>query len=274
MRNVGGVLGVALGLAVLVSVAPAAWPRLAAVPSKPLPATIDIEVSPQALPTIERAPLALTVGTTMRTQEGSVPSALAELLLQFDRNSSIDVKGLPSCELSGRNIRRSLDEIKRTCRDSIVGSGKAGFEVAFPGEAPVASSPPALIIFNFSTDEGPPVLYALTEMTYPVVGLIPMRIGIRRKPKGRIGAEAIVSVPKVLNGNAALTDLSLTLHRRISGRASRAGIISARCPEGKFLVGVRMTFADGSEMPADVVHRCTPQAGYVASSIDSRNGGG
>ena len=227
-------------------------------PVSTLDVTLDVEVSPTALPKTERAPASLTVDTAIGTKDGSRPPALEKLVLQLDRNTSIDVGGVPICN-RGYDIRLGLDGVRRICRDSIVGGGKAGFEVAFPELAPVASSPNALAIFNGGTDEGRTVLYALTEMTQPVVTMITMRIEIRRHPKGRMGTEAIVSVPKVLNGAASLTDLSLILHRRISGRASKAGILSAKCPEGEFLADVRADFADADAVAVDLLRRCTPK---------------
>jgi hypothetical protein len=269
MRNVNGSLGAAVAaalavfaaLAVLAPVAPAAWLRDVAIPVSPLDVTFDAKFSPRALPETERAPVSLTFGTTIANKDGSHPPALEELVLKLDRNSLIDVTGVPSCEPGGYDIRRSLDEIKRICKDSIVGGGRAGFEIAFPELAPVASSPGALAIFNGGTEKGRTVLFAVTEMTQPVVTMTTMRIDIRRNPKGRVGMEVVVSLPKVVNGYASATDLSLTLYRRISGRPSKAGVLSARCPEGESLADVRATFADGDVVAAGFIRRCRSQAG-------------
>ena len=242
-----GVLCSVAALSALLVLAPAAWVKDETLLPDPVEAIVDVDFSPTALPRAERRPIYLDADSTIRTLDGSVPPALEELILEFDRDSSIDAAVAPACELPGRGPRLTLAEIKAICRDAIVGGGRAAFAVVFPGMAPIPAAT-GLVIYPGRADRGPPTLYAVGDITKPVRTALVMPIAIRKTAKGGIGTTATVSVPKVMGGNATLTELRLRFRRRLPGPGERAGVVSLKCPDGEFLVRSRAFFPEGLEV--------------------------
>jgi hypothetical protein len=259
MRGVRGGVGAAtLCVVAIFSVLPgmalAAWVTDVN-PIGRLELTFNADFSPRALPKTERAAVAFTIAGAIRTTDGSLPPALEELVFELDRNSSLDGSALPRCGKSSRDIARTLDEIKKICKDAIVGGGKATFWIAFPENSPIPAVTD-LVVFNGGAERGVTTLYAAGWIATPLNRMIVLPIEISKKVKGRIGTKATLAVPKVAGGFGLLTDLSLTLRRRIAGKNPRAGIMSLKCPNGRFLVRIRGTFADGTLVRGEFPRRC------------------
>ncbi|HEX3323946.1 MAG TPA: hypothetical protein VHR65_02240, partial [Solirubrobacterales bacterium] len=54
-------------------------------------------ISPRALPARTDAPVDVESVTRIKTIDGSPPPTLREIVFIFDKNGSIDTKGLPTC---------------------------------------------------------------------------------------------------------------------------------------------------------------------------------
>lgn len=225
------------------------------IPINPLEVTFDADFSPRALPKTERAAVAFTIAGAIRTKDGSLPPALEELVLEFDRNSLIDGTDLPRCEGRSRDIRRSLAEIKAACKEAIVGGGRATFWIAFPENTPIPVVTD-LVVLNGGVERGVTTLYAAGWIATPLSRMVVLPIEIGKKLRGRIGTKATLAVPKVAGGFGFLTELSLTLRRRIAGKDTGVGIMSLKCPNGRFLVQTRATFADGTLVQGELPRRC------------------
>lgn len=257
MTGVRGKVVAALCVAAILSVLPgtalAAWVRDVVIPISPLKVTFDADFSPRALPRTERAAVAFTIASTIRT-DGPQPPALEELVLELDRNSSIDGTALPRCTPSGRGDP-VLADIKKVCKDAIVGGGEATFSIALPenSRTPAAID---LVVFNGGAKRGVTTLYAAGWIATPVNRMIVLPLEIRKKPNGPVGTKATLFVPKVAGGFGSLIDLSLTLRRRIAGDNPTPGVISLKCPNGRFLVQIRATFADGTLVRGELPRRC------------------
>jgi hypothetical protein len=217
--------------------------------------TFDVDFSPEQVPRTTRAPIAFTIAGAIRTEDRSLPPALEELVLELDRNSSLDGSALPRCGGPSRDIARTLDEIKKICKDAIVGGGTATFWIAFPEDSPIPAVTD-LVVFNGGAERGVTTLYAAGWIATPLSRMVVLPIEIGKKLEGRIGTEATLAVPKVAGGFGLLTDFSLTLRRRIADKNPRAGIMSLKCPNGRFLVQIRATLADGTLVRGDFPRRC------------------
>ncbi len=251
-----GALCVAVTLSVLSVPALAGWAKDVIPLPDPLWVTVDPDFSPQALSRTDRVPISLSVATTIRARGGVIPPALEELVFEFDRNIRIDGRALPKCEGPSLQIWRSLAEIKRLCGRAIVGAGRAGAGIAFPGQPPV---PAALdvVVFNGSAGKSGTTLHAVGEMTDPLSAVIVMPIEMR---KSRKGTEAILTVPKIAGGAGFLLDLELTLRRRLGGRNAMDGVASLRCPDGTFALKMRARFADGAQVRGEFLRKCRAKA--------------
>ncbi|HET6998657.1 MAG TPA: hypothetical protein VFI03_08715 [Solirubrobacterales bacterium] len=262
MRNFRGALGAAVAtavgalaaLAVLPPVVPAAWLSDTVASDGPLEVTLDVDFAPENLPRTERAPVAFAIAGTMDTTNGSYPSPLRQLVLEFDRDSAIDGTGLPRCENGYRDVRRSLDEMKAACEDAIVGGGRVDVGVVFVEEAAFGAG--ELVVFNGRAKDRRTTLYAVAQITRPVPVTIVMPIEIKKRRQGRIGTEAIVSVPEFAHGAGFITDFRLRLDRRLGGRETTNGVISLQCPDGKFTVGVRAKFENESLIRDELPQQC------------------
>ena len=59
--------------------------------------TIDGGVTPKKLPKKTPAPITLQVSGSIKSNDGTHLAALKTLALEFDKNGSINTKGLPTC---------------------------------------------------------------------------------------------------------------------------------------------------------------------------------
>lgn len=238
------------GLTALVAVAPA---EKTTVRSGHLEVAFHADFSPRKLLRREREPVAFTFAGTIRTDDYNPhPPPLERLVLGIDGNGRIDGRGLPECGGSSPHFRRSLAEIKTTCRDAIVGGGRAGIEILFTESLIPATTD--LVIFNGDAERGHTTLYAMGELTAPIIAPIVMPIEVRKKANGRIGTEAILTVPRIAGGMGSITDLKLTL-RRFAGRG-QAGVTSLRCLDGQFRVEARARFADTPLIRSELPQSC------------------
>lgn len=125
------------------------------------------------------------------------------------------------------------------CAQSIVGSGKAKFDVVGP-EAQMQrvafpTAPPPLTVVYGGVRAGAILLFAhMVVPALPAVEVAVARIELRRKQLGWI---ARVKVPAIGRGLGSLTDLSLKLGRRFVDRGGkRKSFLSAKCPDGAFRI--------------------------------------
>src|SRR5215204_4373669 len=84
--------------------------------------TINGGVSPKALPKKEMAPITLNVQGKIETADGKHPPALREVIVDTDRNGTIDARGVPTCK-AGQLEATTTATAEKACRAAIVGLG-------------------------------------------------------------------------------------------------------------------------------------------------------
>ncbi len=215
--------------------------------------TFGVDVSPRNLSATERAPIALDVIAAIRTTDLSNPPALERLILDLDKDSSINGSRLPRCEEGlTPQVLLPLAEIKERCEHAIVGGGRVGFGIVFPGDKALPAES-ELVIFNGGSDGGGTKLYAYAQIAAPIVSTIVLPIEFR---KGGIGTKAIVTVPKIAGGAGFIADLRMRLRRRLAAPSRMHGPISLKCSDGSFLVRAAATFDDGTRIQSEVPTGC------------------
>jgi hypothetical protein len=214
----------------------------------------DSVFSPIKLSKTVPSPIALELSGQIKTSDGTHPPALREFILDADRNSAIDVKGLPRCRLrppeDGSSALRN-----EICPDAIVGRGTMSVEIAFPEQSPILVKS-AVTLFNGGVKQGVTTLLMYAFLKNPVSAAVVTIVKIRRVHKGRFGTEAVFSVPVIAGGNGSVTAFGARLFRRFSYKGKRASLLTLKCPDGKVRARAEEIFSDGTEAHAEVLRPC------------------
>ena len=207
-----------------------------AIPNLRPPLTLGLVISPQAMPKRDYVPATVHLHGKVVTSEGRHPSALRELVLDVDKDIRLDVKGYPICEAGGRGSR-GPEEARRICRSSIVGTGSAHFEFAFPEVEPLTVSGP-VTIFNGGVKVGETRLFVYTLVTVPVPQAIVTTVRVRKRGSG---LHSVAQVPVIAGGSGSLIDFKLRLGKRFLYQGKERSVVTARCPDGRFEVSASKT---------------------------------
>lgn len=207
--------------------------------------TFGGEASPKKLPRHEYIPASTTIFGKIKTDDGTHPSALREVILDIDKDAKINVKGLPVCKASQLEATTTERALK-ACGDTKVGSGIAHAEIAFPEQEPVPVSSP-LEIFNGGEKGGKVKLLIHSFITVPVPAAIVTDVTIARKGSGLHG---VAHIPKIAGGSGSVLDFRFKVGKTYSYKGKKVGYGEARCPDGVFKVHVaKLLFKNEANIP-------------------------
>lgn len=211
-------------------------------------------ISPRALPAHADAPVDVVSVTRINTTDGSPPPTLSEIVFIFDKNGSVDTKGLPVC--TAAKLAGTTPQVARKrCGNAIVGEGVGRAEVEFPGQAPIEISSP-LTLFNAPPEGGDPSLIAHAYETVPVPKTLLVPFSIERIKHGRYGFRAEIDLPEIAAGFGSATLAKATMGRTWTRGGKTVGYTNARCTGGRLQVHGNLTFTDGSFFPGTLVSPC------------------
>jgi hypothetical protein len=188
-------------------------------------------ISPEKLPRTDYVPASADVFGKISTTDGSHPPAFREFVVDVDKDLKVNVKGLPVCkagELEATNTSAAL----KACGDTLLGSGIAHAEIAFPEQKPLKVSSP-LKVFNGGESGGKVKLLIHTFITVPVPAAIVTDVTIARKGSG---LHSIAKIPVIAGGSGSAIDFSFKLGKTYSYKGKKVGYFEARCPDGVFKV--------------------------------------
>jgi hypothetical protein len=216
--------------------------------------TLNGGFSPKALPKSGKpAPITLNVSGKIETTDGKHPPALKEVVVETDKNGSIDVKGLPKCT-SGKLQAQDTKHAEEICKKAIIGSGITNVEVEFPEQAPfIAKS--KLIAFNGGTSGGKTTIYIHAYLTSPVSAAVVTTVKISKIHNGRYGTKSVASVPKIAGGYGSVREFGLTFDRGYKNTP----FLFAKCPDGHLNAKATSVFTDGTKLTGSFVRSCTPK---------------
>lgn len=245
------VLGAALAVAVA-GIATAEKPTI--VQAGNLKLTLNGGFTPKALPKSGKpAPITLNVSGKIETTDGKHPPALKEVVVETDKNGSIDVKGLPTCT-SGKLQAQDTKHAEAICKKAIIGSGITNVEVEFPESSPfIAKS--KLLAFNGGTSGGKTTIYIHAYLSSPVSAAVVTTVKISKVHNGRYGTKSIASVPKIAGGYGSVREFSLTFDRGYKNTP----FLFAKCPDGHLNAKATSVFTDGTKLTGSFVRSCTPK---------------
>lgn len=211
-------------------------------------------ISPRALPAQGGAPVTIASVTRIKTNDGSQPSTLKQLVFSFDKHGSLDTRGLPTCTLA--KLADTTPQLARKrCPGAIVGEGVGKAEVRLPGQAPVNISTP-LTFFNAPAQGGMPSLIAHAYETLPAAKTLLVPIAVERIKHGRYGFRATIELPEIAGGYGAATLAKATIGKTWKRGGKEVGYANAYCAGGRLQVYGTLTFTDGSYFPGTLTSPC------------------
>jgi hypothetical protein len=225
----------------------------------------DGGVTPKTLPKHDLTPIALTLSGKVSTSDGTHPSALRELAIDFDKNGALNATGLPACGRS-QLATPSDSAARRACRASIVGSGAANVEIA--SLEPEWISLP-LTLFNGGTRDGITTLFTRSSIAMPTPMPIVATVKLKKIHTGRYGLQAIANIPPIADGNGSLLAFSLKVKRLFAYKGTQESYAMARCFDGHLNANIiSAIFKNEAKIPGvapttvlkgTVIRPCTPK---------------
>jgi hypothetical protein len=209
--------------------------------------------SPTKLPKKKLAPITLKVKSDIATADHTQPPALQKIVLEFDRNGTLDTKGLPRCQLS-KLENTVTSAAKHACKKALVGNGKTEARIALPGQAPFIARGP-LLAFNGEPSHGHPVIlmHVFAHVPAPTTFVVP---GVITNAKGKYGKRVTIKIPKIAGGFGSLTHFNLAVHKTWKVNGKKHSYASARCANGVFLAHGTYSFKGGTAVSGGIFRTC------------------
>lgn len=211
-------------------------------------------ISPRALPARGNVPVEVGSVTRIRTTDGSQPPTLKELTFLFDRNGTVETRGLPTCSLA-KLAGTTPAVARKRCAGAIVGEGVGKADVRLPGQAPVAITTP-LTFFNAPPAGGQPTLIAHAYEKIPAPKTLLVPFAIERIHQGRYGYRVQIEMPPIAEGYGAATLAEATVGRTWKRGGRTVGFTNAHCEGGRLQVHGSLSFTDGGFFPGTLTSPC------------------
>jgi hypothetical protein len=229
-----------------------------------LTTTFGGSTSPKQLPKSKYVPVTTTIFGKIKTNDGTHPSALREVIVDIDKDVKINVKGYPVCK-AGQLEARDTPAAMKVCGSTVLGEGIAHVEIAFPESKPLPVTSP-LTVFNGGEKGGKLTLLIHIFITKPVPAAVVTTVTIQRKGTG---VHTISKVPEIAGGSGSTIDFNFKLGKTYSYKGKKVGYFEAKCPDGVFKVNVpKLLFKNEAQIPSipastlvkgAVAVPCTPQ---------------
>jgi len=207
---------------------------------------------PRLLPRRQFAPIEFEGHVDIDAKGGGKPAPLRQALIDFDRDGRLSVGGLPTC--SPESIANaSVEEARRICRGSIVGSGHIEALVSLSSGTVPASS--LLTIFNGQPLNGRPTAILHAQFTVPATQTYAIVVPIERR-RGEFRYRARIELPPLAGGLGALTHLDVKIARRYRAGGMPRSYVSARCSDNILRTHGHFSFEDGTVIDGQVEKYC------------------
>jgi hypothetical protein len=210
--------------------------------------------SPQTLPKHENAPISLHGSATFKTRDGTRPSPLRTLTIEFDKHGAVDTEGLPKCTMA-KLTATTTQQARKNCRGSIVGTGFGTALIQLPEQRPIEASSP-LTLFNGPEKHGNPTVLGHAHLDYPAPTTYVISIEIERIHHGRYGFRTVAHFPRIVNGYGSPISGHLTIGREWTYRGKKHSYANAHCADGRLQAKGEFSFEDGSFVEGTVFKPC------------------
>ncbi len=208
--------------------------------------TFNGGLTPEAVSKTKLTPVSLNVLGKIRMADGTHPPAMKEFLLEADKNTAVEAKGLPVCTAS-KLQSQDTKHAEAICRSSIIGTGQATASIAFPEQEPIPAKT-KIIAFNGGVSGGTTTFFIHAYLTVPTPAAIVSTVKITKVHNGRYGVKSVTTIPRIAGGSGSVTDFNLAINKK--------GLLLAKCPDGKIQAHGTAVFSDGTRASAEVIRTC------------------
>ena len=232
---------------------------------------VDANLAPKKLPRRGApAPITLKVNGRISSNDGSHPTALKTLGLQFDRHGHIFTKGLPTCTV-GKLQAQLTSAARRVCRKALIGTGRVSAEIALAEQPPFNASGP-LLIFNGKPKGNKPVLIFHVYANVPAPTAF-VTTGVIGRSHGKYGTDTEIKIPTIVSGQGSLTSFRAKIPKKTwVYKHRKRSLLSANCPSGHLFAHGEFNFAGGDKVGGNIVKRCIPKGNTRGRSSNRKAG--
>jgi hypothetical protein len=216
--------------------------------------TADGGFTPRELPRRTFVPIDFEGYANLKATDGSVPPALQQVVIDFDRDGRLNTVGLPVCQ-PAKLAEATPAQARSRCKAATVGTGRVDALITQEGAGPIEVSSP-LTLFNGPPQGGKPTVLFHARTTVPAVQTFVITIPIEHR-RGRFRYRATVDVPPIAGGRGSLTHLDVKVGKRYRFRGADRSYTAARCGDGIFRTHGRFSFVGGIIIYGDVEKACT-----------------
>lgn len=210
--------------------------------------------SPTALPRDHVAPIKAFMHGSIGTIDGTRPSPLRQMVLEVDKHTLVETRGLPKCSKK-KLIATTTKQARRLCPGAIIGTGFGTGITELPEQAPIRVSSP-ITIFNGPEVHGNPTGIGHVHIDYPGPTTYVVQAEIERVHHGRYGYRIVIDMPKLVNDYASAVYGRITINRKWTYRGRQLSIANASCADGRLQAKVQLSFKDGSFLQGSTFKRC------------------
>lgn len=210
--------------------------------------------TPTKLPKRRNAPIKLYGQARFSTEDGSRPSPLRRLVLEFDKHGAVETRGLPKCT-QGKLVATTTKRARRQCPGSIVGTGFGTAVVQLPEQGPIKASS-ALTLFNGPKKHGNPTVIGHAHLDYPAPTTYMVLIEIQKIRNGRYGFRTVTDFPRIVNDYGSPIYGRLKIGKEWKHRGKRLSYANAHCADGRLQAKAEFSFKNGDAVSGTVFRPC------------------
>lgn len=216
--------------------------------------TGDGGFTPTTLPKHENAPIKLFGNAQFKTVDGTRPSPLRRLVLEFDKHGEVETRGLQKCSMA-KLVATTTKTARKLCSDAIVGTGFGTGLVELPEQQGIKVSSP-LTLFNGPVKHGNPTVLGHAHIDYPGPTTYVILIEIQRIHNGRYGFKTVANFPRIVNDYGSAVSGHLTIGRTWKYKGQTLSYANAHCADGRLQAHAEFTFKNGDFVDGTVFKPC------------------
>jgi hypothetical protein len=218
--------------------------------------SIEASITPKGLypKTSSPATLSVEVKTGTTTAANGVPSPAVHDVIDFDKNLSLETKGLATCTASQLQ-NKTTEEAEAICGKAKIGTGAATTVIP---TGTVVTEPTVVTAFNGAPQGGKPVVLLHAYGQAPLTTTLVLVGTVTNLNKEGYGPRLDVIVPEIAGGNGAITDFKVKINKTWTYKGQKMSFVNAKCPKSKKLkYRGAFSYADGTTIDATHEQTCT-----------------
>jgi hypothetical protein len=216
--------------------------------------TGDGGFTPTTLPKSKNAPIKLYGHAKFATVDGTRPSPLRTLTLEFDKHGAVETRGLQKCTMA-KLVATTTQRARKTCKDAIVGTGFGSALIELPEQRPIEASSP-LTLFNGPVKHGNPTVLGHAHLDYPAPTTYVILIEIQKVHHGRYGFKTVAEFPRIANDYGSPISGHLTIGKEWTYKGQRLSYANAHCADGRLQAKAEFSFKNGDFVQGTIFKPC------------------